>query len=100
VSNLTQYKLFIGDGKSNTLFGVTSFKTMRFKGLTSFNEICFPCFTIRLNEFKWDKLHMSSLVIVTQKMFGYCGGPRAVSLFINRSAMFIEAVLKFTFGVS
>ena len=33
-------------------------------------------------------------------MFGYCGGLRAVSLFVNRSAMFVEAVLKSTFGFS
>ena len=39
-------------------------------------------------------------VIVTQKMFGYCGGLRAVSLFVNRSAMFVEAVFKSTFGFS
>ena len=68
---------------------------MRFKGLTPFNEICFSCFTytvtIRFNEFKRNKLHVSSAVIVTQKMFGYCGGLRAVSLFVNRSAMFVEA---------
>ena len=48
---------------------------MRFKGLTS---ICFTCFTytvtIRLNEFKRNKLHVGSVLIVTQKMFGYCGG--------------------------
>ena len=30
-------------------------------------------------------------MIVTQKMFGYCGRLRAVSLFVNRSAMFVEA---------
>ena len=71
---------------------------MRFKGLTPFNEICFSCFTytvtIRFNEFKRNKLHVSSAVIVTQKMFGYCGWLRAVSLFVNRSAMFVEAVFK------
>ena len=39
-------------------------------------------------------------MIVTQKMFGYCGGLRAVSLFVNRSAIFIEAVFKSTFGFS
>ena len=33
-------------------------------------------------------------------MFGYCGGLRAVSLFVNRSAMFVEAVFKSTFGFS
>ena len=57
---------------------------MRFKGLTPFNEIRFSCFTytvtIRFNEFKRNKLHVSSAVIVTQKMFGYCGGLRAVCL--------------------
>ena len=77
---------------------------MRFKGLTPFNEICFSCFTytvtIRFNEFKRNELHVSSAVIVTQKMFGYCGGLRAVSLFVNRSAMFVEAVFKSTFGFS
>ena len=77
---------------------------MQFKGLTPFNEICFSCFTytvtIRFNEFKRNKLHVSSAVIVTQKMFGYCGGLRAVSLFVNRSAMFVEAVFKSTFGFS
>ena len=77
---------------------------MRFKGLTPFNEICFSCFTytvtIRFNEFKRNKLHVSSAVIVTQKMFRYCGGLRAVSLFVNRSAMFVEAVFKSTFGFS
>ena len=39
-------------------------------------------------------------MIVTQKMFGYCGRLRAVSLFVNRSAMFVEAVFKSTFGFS
>ena len=39
-------------------------------------------------------------MIVTQKMFVYCGGLRAVSLFVNRSAMFVEAVFKSTFGFS
>ena len=66
---------------------------MRFKGLPFFNEICFSCFTytvtIRFNEFKRNKLHVSSVMIVTQKMFGFCGGLRAVSLFVNRSAMFM-----------
>ena len=33
-------------------------------------------------------------------MFGYRGGLRAVSSFVNRSAMFVEAVLKSTFGFS
>ena len=56
--------------------------------------------TIRFNEFKRDKLRVSSAVIVTQKMFGYCGGLRAVSLVVNRSAMFVEAVFKCTFGFS
>ena len=37
-------------------------------------------------------------MIVTQKMFGYCGRLRAVSFFVNRSAMFVEAVFKSTFG--
>ena len=42
-----------------------------------------------------------ALMIVTQKMFGCCGGPRAVSLFVNRSAMFVEArVFKSAFGFS
>ena len=79
-------------------------QTMRFQGLTPFNEICFSCFTytvtIRFDEFKRNKLHVSSAVIVTQKMFGYCGGLRAVSLFVNRSAMFVEVVFKSTFGFS
>ena len=39
-------------------------------------------------------------MIVTQKMFGYCGRLRAVSLFVNRSAMFVEAVFKSTLGFS
>ena len=77
---------------------------MRFKGFTPFDEICFSCFTytvsIRFNEFKRNKLHVSSAVIVTQKMFGCCGGLRAVSLFVNWSAMFVEAVFKSTFGFS
>ena len=75
---------------------------MRFKGLTPFDEICFSCFTytvmIRFNEFKRNKLHVSSAVIVTQKMFRYCGGLRAVSLFVNRSAMLVVAVFKSAFG--
>ena len=33
-------------------------------------------------------------------MFGYCGGLRAVSLFVKSSAMFVEAVFKSTFGFS
>ena len=57
---------------------------MRFKGLASFNEVCFSCFsytvTIRLNEFKRNKLHVSSVMIVTQKMFCCPSGLRAVSL--------------------
>ena len=39
-------------------------------------------------------------MIVTQKMFGYCGRLRAVSLFVNKSSMFVEAVFKSTFGFS
>ena len=39
-------------------------------------------------------------MIATQKMFGYCGRLRAVSLFVNRSVMFVEAVFKSTFGFS
>ena len=39
-------------------------------------------------------------MIVAQKMFGYCDRLRAVSLFVNRSAMFVEAVFKSTFGFS
>ena len=39
-------------------------------------------------------------MIVTQKMFRYCGRLRAVSLFVNRSAMSVEAVFKSTFGFS
>ena len=71
--------------------------------MKSFYEICFSSFTysitIRFNEFKRNKLHVSSVMIVTQKMFGYCGGLRAVSFFVNRSAMFVEAVFKSTFGI-
>ena len=52
------------------------------------------------NEFKRNKLHVSSAVIVPQRMFGYCGGLRAVSLFVNRSTMFVEEVFKSTFGYS
>ena len=33
-------------------------------------------------------------------MFGYRGGLRAVSSFVNRSAMFVEAVFKSMFGFS
>ena len=33
-------------------------------------------------------------------MFGYFSGLRAVSLFVNRSAMFVEAVFKSKFGLS
>ena len=33
-------------------------------------------------------------------MFGYCGRLRAVCLFVNRSAMFVESVLKSAFGSS
>ena len=76
---------------------------MRFKGLTPFNEICFSCFTytvtIRFNEFKRNKLLVSSALIVTQKMFGYRGGLRTVSLLVNRSAMFVEAVFKYKFSL-
>ena len=39
-------------------------------------------------------------MIVTQKMFAYCGRLGAVSLFVNRSATFVEAVFKSTFGFS
>ena len=39
-------------------------------------------------------------MIVIQKMFGYCGGLRAVSSFVSRSAMFVEAVFKSAFGFS
>ena len=38
-------------------------------------------------------------MIVTQKMFGYCSGLKAVQcLFVNRSAMFVEAVFKSAFS--
>ena len=56
--------------------------------------------TIRFNEFKRNKLQVSSVLIVTQKMLGYCDGFRVVSLFVNRSSMFVEAVFKSTFGFS
>ena len=36
-------------------------------------------------------MHVTSVMIVTQKMFGYCGRLRAVSLFVIRSLMFVEA---------
>ena len=39
--------------------------------------------TIRFNEFKTNKLHVSSAVIVTQKMFGYYGGLRVVGLLVS-----------------
>ena len=41
-----------------------------------------------------------ALWLVHKEMFGYCGGLRAVSLFVNRSTMFVEAVFKYTFGFS
>ena len=51
---------------------------MRFKGLTPFNEICFSCFTytvtIRFNEFKRNKLHVSSGVIVNLMGERQCEG--------------------------
>ena len=55
--------------------------------------------TIRFNEFKRYRLHVGSVLIVTH-IFGYCGGFRAVSLFVNRSAMFVEAVFNSTLGFS
>ena len=55
---------------------------------------------VHCREFKRNTLHVSSAVIVTQKMFRYCCGLRAVSLVVNRSAMFVEAVFKPTFGFS
>ena len=85
---------------------------MRFKGLTSFNEICFSRFTYTVTiRFKSSRgiscmqeiikvLHVSSVMIVTQKMFVNCGGLRAASLFVNRSAMFVEAVFESTFRFS
>ena len=70
---------------------------MRFKGLTSFNEIYLSFFTctvtIRFIELKWNKLLVSSLVIVTQSMFGYCGGLKAVCLFVNVSAISLKRSL-------
>ena len=41
-----------------------------------------------------------ALRLLHEKMFGFCGGLGAVSLFVNRSAMFLEAVFKSTFGFS
>ena len=69
---------------------------MRFKGLTSFKKICFSCFTYTVTI----RFDVSSVMIVTQKMSGYCGGIRAVSLFVNWSAIFVEKVFKSTFGFS
>ena len=43
-------------------------------------------------------MHVGSVLIVTQKICGYCGGFRAVSFLVNRSAMFVETVFKSTFG--
>ena len=43
----------------------TKFKTMRFKGLTPFNEICFSCVMCTVT---------ISVMIVTQEMFGHCAG--------------------------
>ena len=69
---------------------------MRFKGLTPFDEICFSCFTytvtIRFNEFKRNKLHVSSAVIVTQKVFGYCGGLRAVSMIETKAPILFQPI--------
>ena len=39
-------------------------------------------------------------MVVRQKMFRYCSGFRAVSMFVNSSAMFVEAVFKSTFCFS
>ena len=49
--------------KKRTKFtGIFLNKTMRFRGLTSFNKICFSCFaytvTIRFNEFMWNKFYV------------------------------------------
>ena len=43
-------------------------------------------------------LHVSSVMIVAQIMFWYCGGFRAVSLFVNKSAIFFKVVFKFKFN--
>ena len=53
---------------------------MPFKGLTSFNEICFSCFkytvTIRFNEFKRNKLHDSSEAEAGNKLCAQVTGKR------------------------
>ena len=78
---------------------------MRFKGLTPFNEICFSCFTytvtIRFNEFKRNKLHVSSAVILTQKKCSdtVVGLELLVCLSTGLRCS-CEAVFKSTFGFS
>ena len=37
-------------------------------------------------------------MILAQIIFWYCGGFRAVSLFVKKSAIFFKAVFKFKFG--
>ena len=63
---------------------------------TSFNKRCFSFFSytgmIRLNNLKRKMLRVSSVSYeCCLKMFRCCGGLRAVILFIDRSAMFVEA---------
>ena len=76
---------------------------MRFKGLTSFNEtLMLFLFYVHCQLLTLSRLDLKSsrgiscisvaFLIVTQKMIGYCVGLRAVGLFVNRSAMFVEGV--------
>ena len=39
-------------------------------------------------------------MVVTEKMFRYCSGCRTVSLFVDRSTMFVKTVFKSAFSLS
>ena len=73
----------------------TKWRSCGVKGLTSFNEICFSCLTytvtIRFNEFKRNKLHVSNAVIVEKCSDTVVGSELLVCFSVNRSAMFVEA---------
>ena len=50
--------------------------------------------TIRLHDFKWNKLRFISIMILWKKMFWDFSRFRAISLLVNRSTMLVEAVFK------
>ena len=63
MSNLTQHKLFIGDDKKNTLFGVTFSFNHLFKNQTLAHAQKRDCVPLRLNILTYNALYVNCMHI-------------------------------------